>query len=232
MIAAAVGVLGLAAGLVMYALRDSIVYFYSPSDVIEKQLTPGQRVRLGGLVEKGSVTRGEGGRIDFSVTDTKSTMKVVYRGVLPDLFREGQGVVTEGKLDAAGMFTADTVLAKHDETYMPAEVAKCRQEVRSVIVLGMPSSHYAGPTGPVSAIGHLFQCRCRDETGPVCRVSRCSARAGPNTPTTGSYRRSTTASRRSTGEWRIGSRSTRGVLGGIGTVCNLLPIPGERGAQT
>ena len=125
---AAAGVLGLAVGLVLYALRDSIVYFYTPSDVIEKRLTAGQRVRLGGLVEKGSIVKGDGGRIDFTVTDTKTTLKVVYRGVLPDLFREGQGVVTEGQLDGAGTFTADTVLAKHDENYMPAEVAKALKD--------------------------------------------------------------------------------------------------------
>ena len=128
LIASAVAVLGLAVGLVMYALRGSILYFYSPSDVVEKRLTTGQRIRLGGLVEKGSLKNGDGGRIDFAVTDTKTSLKVVYRGVLPDLFREGQGVVTEGKLDASGVFAADSVLAKHDETYMPAEVAKALKD--------------------------------------------------------------------------------------------------------
>jgi cytochrome c-type biogenesis protein CcmE len=128
MIAAGVGVLGLAVGLVMFALRDSIVFFYTPSDVIEKKLTAGPRIRLGGLVEKGSLKKGDEGRIDFAVTDTKAVLNVTYRGVLPDLFREGQGVVTEGRLDAAGLFIADSVLAKHDETYMPAEVAKALKE--------------------------------------------------------------------------------------------------------
>ena len=128
MIAAGVAVLGVAVGLVMYALRDSIVYFYAPSDVIEKKLAVGQRIRLGGLVESGSLKKGDGGRIDFAVTDTKTSLKVVYRGVLPDLFREGQGVVTEGRLESPGVFAADSVLAKHDETYMPAEVAKALKD--------------------------------------------------------------------------------------------------------
>jgi len=128
MIGSALAVLGIAVGLVLFALRDSIVFFYTPTDVIEKKLGPGQRFRLGGLVETGSVKKGDGGRVDFAVTDTKSSVKVVYRGVLPDLFREGQGVVTEGRLDGGGLFTADSVLAKHDETYMPAEVAKALKE--------------------------------------------------------------------------------------------------------
>jgi cytochrome c-type biogenesis protein CcmE len=128
MIAGAVAVLGLAVGLVLFALRDQIVFFYTPSDVVEKKLAAGQRFRLGGLVEAGSLKKGDAGRVDFAVTDTKSVLKVSYRGVLPDLFREGQGVVTEGRLDAAGVFTADSVLAKHDETYMPAEVAKALKE--------------------------------------------------------------------------------------------------------
>ena len=128
MIVSALAVLGIAVGLVMFALRDSIVFFYSPTDVIEKKLAAGQRVRMGGLVEKGSLQKGEGGRIDFAVTDTKSVLKVTYSGVLPDLFREGQGVVTEGRLETSGVFTADTVLAKHDETYMPPEVAKALKE--------------------------------------------------------------------------------------------------------
>jgi cytochrome c-type biogenesis protein CcmE len=115
--------LGLATGLVLYALRDTIVFFYTPSEVAEKNIGPGQRVRLGGLVEKGSIARGEGTTVRFIVTDTIKAMPVTYSGQLPDLFREGQGVVAEGKLDSAGTFIADTVLAKHDERYMPREVA-------------------------------------------------------------------------------------------------------------
>ena len=116
-------VLSVAVGLVLYAMQDSIVFFYSPSDIAKKEVAPGQRFRLGGLVETGSVERGQGTTIRFAVTDGARTLPVTYTGVLPDLFREGQGVVAEGKLTPDGTFDADTVLAKHDETYMPPEVA-------------------------------------------------------------------------------------------------------------
>lgn len=121
-ILAGLAILGIAAGLVLYALRDTIVFFYTPSEIAEK-VAPGQRFRLGGLVEAGSVVKGDGMKVRFAVTDMIKTVTVEYSGQLPDLFREGQGVVTEGKLDGAGNFVADTVLAKHDETYMPKDVA-------------------------------------------------------------------------------------------------------------
>ena len=124
LIGVSLAVLGLAVGLVMFALEDSIVFFYSPSDVAEKRIKPGQRIRLGGLVKEGSVKRGEKTTVQFTVTDTAKTISVMYTGVLPDLFREGQGVVTEGKLGSDGVFIADSVLAKHDENYMPPEVAE------------------------------------------------------------------------------------------------------------
>ncbi len=123
LILACVGLLGLASILVLFALRDSIVFFHTPSEITEKGIEAGQRFRLGGLVAEGSVRRGEGAAVEFGVTDTVKTISVVYHGVLPDLFREGQGVVTEGRLDPSGKFLADTVLAKHDENYMPPEVA-------------------------------------------------------------------------------------------------------------
>ena len=116
-------ILGLAAALVLTALRDTIVFFYTPSEVVAKKVSPGTRIRLGGLVADGSVERLPGAKVRFTVTDTEQTMSVTYAGILPDLFREGQGVVTEGKLLASGEFEADTVLAKHDENYMPKEVA-------------------------------------------------------------------------------------------------------------
>jgi cytochrome c-type biogenesis protein CcmE len=116
-------ILGVAAGLVLYALSDAIVFFYTPSEVVEKQVGPGQRIRLGGLVEKGSLVRGSDANVSFVVTDMTKALPVAYRGQLPDLFREGQGVVAEGSLDPSGIFRADTVLAKHDETYMPKDVA-------------------------------------------------------------------------------------------------------------
>lgn len=121
-------VIGVAIGLVLTALRDTIVFFHTPSTVAEKGLQPGQRFRLGGLVAQGSLKRGTGTDVEFAVTDTAKTITVSYRGVLPDLFREGQGVVAEGVLEAGGHFRADTVLAKHDETYMPPEVAKALKE--------------------------------------------------------------------------------------------------------
>lgn len=123
LIGTCLGVLALAVGLVLMALRDSIVFFYTPSEVAEKHLDTGQRFRLGGLVENGSLKRGEGTTISFVVTDKRATLPVTYTGVLPDLFREGQGVVAEGMLTSEGVFHADSVLAKHDETYMPKEVA-------------------------------------------------------------------------------------------------------------
>jgi len=123
LIGSAAAVLGVAAALVLWALSDSIVFFNSPTDLVEKRIAPGMRVRLGGLVESGSLSRGENLTVKFVVTDGNKAVPVSYRGVLPDLFREGQGVVTEGALDAGGTFRADTVLAKHDENYMPKEVA-------------------------------------------------------------------------------------------------------------
>ena len=127
LIGAGVGVLALAAGLVLFALRDSIVFFNSPTDVSEKlarnELAPGTRVRLGGLVKPGSVERGAELAVRFDVTDGNRDIRVAYRGLLPDLFREGQGVVAEGVVEPGGMFRADTILAKHDERYMPKEVA-------------------------------------------------------------------------------------------------------------
>jgi cytochrome c-type biogenesis protein CcmE len=128
LIGTCLGVLALAVGLVLLALRDSIVFFYTPSEVAEKHLDPGQRFRLGGLVEDGSLKRGEGTAVSFVITDKRSTLPVTYTGVLPDLFREGQGVVAEGMLNSHGVFNADNVLAKHDENYMPPEVAKKLKE--------------------------------------------------------------------------------------------------------
>lgn len=112
-----------AALLVMFAFSQSIAYFYVPGDLAKANLDPGTRIRLGGLVEAGTVKRGEGSTVTFTVTDTLATVPVTYTGILPDLFREGQGVVAEGAFGMDGLFVADTVLAKHDETYMPKDVA-------------------------------------------------------------------------------------------------------------
>src|SRR5215510_4129343 len=123
MIGGSLAVLALAAALVLNAMRDSIVFFSTPSMAAEKQIPAGKRFRLGGLVQPGSLKRGDNLMVSFSVADGNADLPVTYKGILPDLFREGQGVVAEGALDASGVFRADTVLAKHDETYMPKDVA-------------------------------------------------------------------------------------------------------------
>jgi cytochrome c-type biogenesis protein CcmE len=122
-ILASLGVLGAALGLILYTIRDTIVFFYTPSEVVEKNVQPGTRIRLGGMVEQGTWKKGADAVNEFVVTDTLKAIKVTYKGVVPDLFREGQGVVTEGILQGPDIFVADTVLAKHDENYMPKEVA-------------------------------------------------------------------------------------------------------------
>lgn len=116
-------VLAVALGLVLYAMNDTIVFFNSPADIQAKSVQPGTRIRLGGLVKEGSVQRGADQQITFEVMDAEATIKVNYKGLLPDLFREGQGIVAEGVLESSTAFRADTVLAKHDENYMPREVA-------------------------------------------------------------------------------------------------------------
>ena len=121
-IAGILAVIGTAVGLVLFALSGSVAFFNSPSDVVARAPGPAQRIRLGGLVQAGSVTRKGGESVQFRVTDTLASVPVVFVGLLPDLFREGQGVVAEGILGSDGVFVADTVLAKHDETYMPREV--------------------------------------------------------------------------------------------------------------
>jgi cytochrome c-type biogenesis protein CcmE len=122
LIGVSLGVLTIAAALVLGALRDSIVFFNSPTDLAEKHIAPGTRMRIGGLVKPGSIERGDNLQVRFAVTDGKTDVAVHYQGIVPDLFREGQGVVAEGKLEPGGAFTADAVLAKHDERYMPREV--------------------------------------------------------------------------------------------------------------
>jgi cytochrome c-type biogenesis protein CcmE len=122
MIAGAGVVLAFAAALVLVAMRDQIVFFYSPTELAGKELAPGTRIRIGGLVADGSVKRAADGTVSFAVTDTANDVEVAYRGILPDLFREGQGVVAEGVLTATHSLNAESVLAKHDERYMPKEV--------------------------------------------------------------------------------------------------------------
>ncbi len=124
MVVAAAPILGLAAGLALYGLRGSISYFYTPAQAVAAHVKAGRSIQLGGLVEAGSVTRTPAGEIDFAVRDRTASAKVVYRGDLPDLFREGQGIVATGAYNPAGVFEATQILAKHDERYMPRELAR------------------------------------------------------------------------------------------------------------
>ena len=124
LIASALAVIGVAIGLALFAFRDGVVFFVTPSELAAKtaELRPNARMRIGGLVQQGSVVRGDDRYVSFVITDNQTEVKVTYSGLLPDLFREGQGVVAEGML-VNGVFRADSVLAKHDENYMPREVA-------------------------------------------------------------------------------------------------------------
>ncbi|MSO97398.1 MAG: cytochrome c maturation protein CcmE [Rhodospirillaceae bacterium] len=118
------GLLGLfsATALMLTAVEDNIVFFFSPTELKARTVAPEQRMRVGGLVEEGSVNK-SGGTVRFTVTDTVESLTIQYNGILPDLFREGQGIVAEGRMGRDGVFLANDVLAKHDETYMPPEVA-------------------------------------------------------------------------------------------------------------
>jgi len=122
LIGIALAVVAFAAALALYALSDSIVFFYGPSEALQKNPAAGTRLRIGGLVKPGSLVKSEGQNAAFVITDNIHDVAVAYQGLLPDLFREGQGVVAEGVLEEAGKFRADSVLAKHDERYMPREV--------------------------------------------------------------------------------------------------------------
>ena len=123
LISSALAVLGIALGLVLFALRDNVVFFYGPTELAEKKPAPGTRLRIGGLVKDGTLVKGDGKAVTFAITDSNNNVNVSYTGLLPDLFREGQGVVAEGVVNTDGSFRADSVLAKHDERYMPREVA-------------------------------------------------------------------------------------------------------------
>jgi len=123
-VAVAAPILSLAAALAFFAMGDAVSFFYSPAQAKAAQLAPGKTIQLGGLVAKGSVTKYPDGSVEFVISDHAASEKVVYQGDLPDLFREGQGVVTKGAFEASGQFRATEVLAKHDEKYMPREVTK------------------------------------------------------------------------------------------------------------
>jgi cytochrome c-type biogenesis protein CcmE len=140
-IGSSLAVLGLALGLVLYALNDAVVFFHAPSDIEAKAIKPGTRFRLGGLVQEGSLQKGANQIVSFAVEDVGASIRVQYAGILPDLFREGQGVVADGVLETSGMFRADSVLARHDENYMPREVADALRE----------QGHWQGETGSAGA---------------------------------------------------------------------------------
>lgn len=144
--------LGGATALVLAAFNENLVFFYSPSDLAAKSVPPFRRIRIGGLVEPNSVQRGPDGRsVTFRVGDGKADLLVLYNGILPDLFREGQGVVAEGQLHSGGVFIASTVLAKHDEKYMPPEVADAlKRSGRWQEGAGPPNASGSGVSSPAS----------------------------------------------------------------------------------
>ena len=125
--------LGAATALVLTAFQDNLVFFFTPTQVAEKEAPQGRLFRIGGMVETGSVKR-DGVEVRFVVTDTAKAIPVVYRGALPDLFREGKGVVAQGTLGADGVFTAREVLAKHDENYMPPEAAHAVEKAQKTLI--------------------------------------------------------------------------------------------------
>jgi len=124
LLVSAVSVIAVAVALVLIALQDTIVFFYTPSDIKEAEISSDQRIRVGGLVAEGSVTHHQDGHVEFVITDIVASLSVRFDGILSDLFKEGQGVVVEGLLSSVGALVADQVLAKHDENYMPNEVAE------------------------------------------------------------------------------------------------------------
>lgn len=145
LLAAIAPVLALAVGLTLWGLRDSISFFYTPSQAQAAKPPVGRSVQLGGLVEPGSVVKHPDGRVEFTVADQTATSRVNYQGDLPDLFREGQGIVATGAFRADGAFEAKQVLAKHDEKYMPREVAKALKEQGEWRGEGAPPPAYEAP---------------------------------------------------------------------------------------
>ena len=141
-------VVAVAAGLALWGMRDSISYFYTPSQADAAKPQPGRPVQLGGLVVTGSVVKHSDGRVEFAVQDKIATDRIVYQGDLPDLFREGQGIVAEGSYQADGVFKATRVLAKHDEKYMPKEVADALKEQGEWRGEGAPPPAYGPAKSP------------------------------------------------------------------------------------
>ena len=135
MIAAGLAAIAIAIGLVLNAFRSNLVFFFTPTQVVAHEAPTGRSFRIGGLVREGSLQRqADGVSVRFVVTDTSQSIPIVYRGILPDLFREGKGVVAQGKLGPDGVFNADQVLAKHDENYMPPEAADAVQRAHKAML--------------------------------------------------------------------------------------------------
>lgn len=147
LLAAIAPVLALAVGLTLWGLSDSISFFYTPSQAAEANPPPGRSIQLGGLVQAGSVRKSPDGRVEFVVADSTASDKVVYQGDLPDLFREGQGIVATGAYDSDGVFRAKQVLAKHDERYMPRDLQKALKKQGEWRGEGAPAPSYGQP-GP------------------------------------------------------------------------------------
>jgi len=132
-ILASLGALGLAAWLVLGAFRNNLVFFFSPTQIATKEAPVGKTFRIGGLVENGSLKRETDGlTVRFSVTDTANSIPVVYKGILPDLFKEGRGCVAQGRINSDGVFYADQIMAKHDENYMPPEAARALDKAKDM----------------------------------------------------------------------------------------------------
>jgi len=145
-----VAVLGIAAWLVLSAFQQNLVFFYSPTDILEGKAPQGRSFRIGGMVEVGSIKRQEDGlTVGFVVTDTAKSIPVHYKGILPDLFKEGKGVVAQGKLSASGLFVAEEVLAKHDENYMPPEAKAAVDKATQARERSEKTMGSAGKTGAV-----------------------------------------------------------------------------------
>ncbi|MGO8754093.1 MAG: cytochrome c maturation protein CcmE [Gallionellaceae bacterium] len=148
----ALSVLGVAVGLVLYALKNNVSLYFTPTQVFNHEAPQGRNFRIGGLVEQGSVKReGDGLTVRFMVTDTSKSMPVIYKGILPDLFKEGKGVVAQGKLEADNVFHAEEVLAKHDENYMPPEAKDALDKAaKAKAAAGAPAP--APTTAPAAAV--------------------------------------------------------------------------------
>ena len=150
-IVAGVALVGAAVGLVLFALKNNVSLYFTPTQVYNKEAPQGRSFRIGGLVEAGSVQREKDGlTVRFNITDTVQTMPVIYKGILPDLFKEGKGVVAQGKLETDNAFHAEEVLAKHDENYMPPEAADALKKAGAAKAAATPSSGAATAAYPVA----------------------------------------------------------------------------------